>query len=310
MLSTIYYNAKSFVRPLTQNRRLLERMKYLGSPILTAPAGNDLICESLGRPIAIGKIGAGEMAALRQYFRRADSNGHCATWRGHAPRNLHQIAGVYPPEPAVFSKFCRTFIESLTKLDILAVWFNFGEHAAWRRFAPHATLTRLRALEPFYHAQPWTQKLDGRRVLVVTPFVSTIESQYRRRREIWAKKPGFLPDFDLQLLRVPLSAYISKPEYPDWFAALDAMCAEMSSREFDIAIVGAGAWSLPLVAHAKSLGRWAIHLGGSTQILFGIRGRRFDANDIIMQLVNESWVRPSAAETPQRAQVIEGGCYW
>jgi hypothetical protein len=145
---------------------------------------------------------------------------------------------------------------------------------------------------------------------VVTPFVTTTESQYQKRRQVWARKPGLLPDFDLQTLRVPLSAYISKPEYPDWFAALDAMYEQMSSRRFDVAIVGAGAWSLPLVAHAKSLGRWGIHLGGSTQILFGIRGRRFDANETIMRLCNEWWVRPCAAETPQQARVIEGGCYW
>jgi chemotaxis response regulator CheB len=73
---------------------------------------------------------------------------------------------------------------------------------------------------------------------------------------------------------------------------------------------GAGAWSLPLVAHAKSLGAFAIHLGGATQILFGIKGGRWDMHPEVSAFYNEAWTRPSLCETPQGIQKIEGGCYW
>jgi hypothetical protein len=193
---------------------------------------------------------------------------------------------------------------------VLAVWFNRGERQAWRRYAPGAKLTELRALEPYYHGRPWSTNLRGKQVLVVSPFAATIEAQFGRRQEIWAERPDLLPEFDLQTLRVPFSAYLSKPEYPDWFVALDALRRQMDERKFDVAIVGAGAWSLPLVAHAKQLGAWAIHLGGSTQTLFGMRGRRWEQNDRIMRFCNEAWVRPSPSETPSNAVAIEGGCYW
>jgi hypothetical protein len=310
LLDHVYHKLKVLVRPLSSQRRLLERAKYLGTPILSSQAGNDLLAASFGRPLAIGKIGAGEMAALRHHLRGADSNGDSKSWGGHAARNLYRIAGVYPPEPEIYSRFCQLYARALASLDVLAVWFNFGEHAAHSRFLPRARLTQLDALEPYYNDRPWSGHLAGKRVLVVSPFATTIEEQYRRRRVIWRAKPEVLPDFELRTVRVPLSSYVAPPAYPDWFAALDAMCGQMAAAPFDAAIIGAGAWSIPLVAHAKSLGKWAIHLGGVTQILFGIKGQRWEKNQRIMAFCNEAWVRPAAGETPQNVKAIEGGCYW
>ena len=310
MLDDIYYKAKSLVRPITQHRRMLERARYLGTRILSPQEGNDFIARSFDQPAAIGKIGSGEMAALRHYWRLADSNGHCESW-GWEAKNLYRIAGVYPPEAAIFSRFCGEFVRALMHLDVLAVWYNFGENTARRRFAPQATVTALRALEPYYHDRPWSQHLAGKRVLVVSPFADTIQAQYLRRREIWRAKPGVLPDFHLLTLRVPLSAYLTAPEYPDWFAALDAMREQMASISFDVALVGAGAWSLSLVAHAKTLGAWSIHLGGATQILFGVKGRAWEKmNKQVNAFFNEAWTRPSPVETPQEVHEIEGGRYW
>jgi hypothetical protein len=310
LLDAIYRDLKSLVRPITSQRRLLERAKYLRTRILSSQEGNDVLAGSVGRPAAAGKIGGSEIAALRHYLRQADEKGHCQNWRGYVARNLHRGSGVYPPDPSVFSRFCQTYAQALTSLDVLAVWFNFGEHAARRRFAPRASLTELDGLEPYYNDRPWSQQLAGKRVLVVSPFAATIEAQYRRRQEIWRAKPEVLPEFELRTVRVPLSSYLASPQYVDWFAALDAMRQQMAAVPFDAAIVGAGGWSIPLVAHAKSLGAWAIHLGGVTQVLFGIRGRRWENNERIMAFCNEAWVRPSASETPENNRAIESGCYW
>lgn len=305
----VYYRVKTLARPLAKHRRLWERAKYSGTRILSPKAGNDLIASSMGRAGAVAKIGSSELAALRHYLRHADSSGHCESW-GWQVRGLHRIAGVYPPDPEIMSRFCRTYAKALSHLDLLAVWFNFGEKTVWKRFAPKATLVALTALEPFYHDRPWSQNLAGRRVLVVSPFTDTIQVQYRRRAQIWATKPEVLPDFELLTLRSPMSAFLTPPAYPDWFAALDSMREQMASISFDVAIIGAGAWSVPLVAHARSLGAWAIHLGGATQILFGIKGGRWDKLDPISVFFNEAWTRPSASETPREIDKVEGGCYW
>jgi hypothetical protein len=88
------------------------------------------------------------------------------------------------------------------------------------------------------------------------------------------------------------------------------MCAEVEKVDFDIAIIGAGAYGLPLAFHVKSLGKKAIHMGGATQILFGIKGKRWDHHEVISKLYNEHWVRPLPSERPEHYYDIEKGCYW
>ena len=53
-----------------------------------------------------------------------------------------------------------------------------------------------------------------------------------------------------------------------------------------------------------------LDLGGATQILFGIRGRRWDDHRIISKLYNEHWTRPKPTETPRHFDRVENGAYW
>lgn len=80
----------------------------------------------------------------------------------------------------------------------------------------------------------------------------------------------------------------------------------MQSTPFDVALVGAGAWSLPLVAHAKKLGKKGLHLGGQLQLLFGIKGGRWDRGNFY----NEAWLRPLSEERPTGFMRMEKGAYW
>jgi hypothetical protein len=66
----------------------------------------------------------------------------------------------------------------------------------------------------------------------------------------------------------------------------------------------------PLAAHVKRMGKKAIHMGGATQILFGIKGKRWDTHPVIGAMYNEHWVRPALEDVPQQANKVEGGCYW
>ena len=63
-------------------------------------------------------------------------------------------------------------------------------------------------------------------------------------------------------------------------------------------------------AHAKRRGKQAIHLGGPLQILFGIKGKRWDDIPSVSKFYNEYWTRPSDEETPVNNTKVEGGCYW
>ena len=88
------------------------------------------------------------------------------------------------------------------------------------------------------------------------------------------------------------------------------MCDEIGEKQFDIAIVGAGAYAMPICAYIKSIGKIAIQMSGATQLLFGIKGRRWDNHPIISGFYNEYWVRPNEEETPPQVKKVEGGSYW
>ena len=255
-----------------------------------------------GTPTTIGKIGNSEMVAL-----------HCALAKQNLNQgdlhNIFTVAGVFPPTDIGLNDFLVEFSSSLSQVDVLAKWRDEREDILISTYCPSASLVALRELEPFYWGNPWSKALEGKKVLVISPFIDTIYSQYDKRLYLW-KDSTVLPTMELSTIKCPVSHYLRKSSYESWLEALEDMKKQMSIQDFDVCLIGAGAWSLPLAAHAKSLGKTGIHLGGGLQILFGIKGKRWDEHDVISHFYNDYWVRPSVTETPENVSVVEGGCYW
>ena len=89
------------------------------------------------------------------------------------------------------------------------------------------------------------------------------------------------------------------------------MQKDISKLDFDVAILGCGAYGVPLASYIKNtLSKSAIYVGGGLQILFGIKGKRWDNHEIIQTMYNEHWARPSVQETPTDSSSVENGCYW
>ena len=152
--------------------------------------------------------------------------------------------------------------------------------------------------------------LRGRRVLVVHPFSESIREQYEVNRERLFDDPDVLPPFELHVVKAVQSIAGEPTEYESWSDALQSMKQAMDATTYDVCIVGAGAYGLSLAAHAKDSGKQGIHLAGATQILFGIKGRRWEQIEPISKLFNDSWVRPRPSEVPRNSKAVEGGCYW
>ena len=147
-------------------------------------------------------------------------------------------------------------------------------------------------------------------MLVIHPFSDSITRQFEDNRERLFPKKNTLPDFKLDTLKAVQSLSTEGIAFKDWFEALDYMTSEALSREFDVAIVGSGAYGFPLSARLKKAGKKVIHLGGVTQILFGIKGKRWDQREAYSALYNDSWTRPSQEETPRNAGRVDKGVYW
>lgn len=274
-------------------------------------AGAELLRSILrsGKPAAIGKIGASELRVCREAKLVGETAGKEFT--KSVKHEIHLHSGLFPPTDKVLADFARRYEADCAEIDLLAAWFIEGEQTFVDQHVPRAQLIRLVALEPHMAPNPpWTSLLAGKRVVVVSPFARSIESQYARREAVWAKLPGVLPDWKLRTVKAPLSDFLVKSPYGDWFEALTALEAELAKEPFDVAIIGAGAFSIPLAVKAKRLGAVGIHLGGATQIMFGVAGGRWQESDVLRPLATEAWVRPSGDEVPPDYKKMEGGCYW
>ena len=119
-----------------------------------------------------------------------------------------------------------------------------------------------------------------------------------------------MPEFELQLLRAPQTLAGNSDGYASWTEAYEKMRCAISAMEFDVAILGCGAYGLPLGAQIKSIGKIAIHLGGATQLLFGISGKRWADKPSFQAIMTDEWRFPLENEKPRNLEMVEEGCYW
>lgn len=121
-----------------------------------------------------------------------------------------------------------------------------------------------------------------------------------------------MPQFELKTLKAVQTIAGTKDErFDNWFEALDWMVQECKKIDFDVAIIGCGAYGFPLAAEIKKMGKGAIQLCGATQLMFGIKGNRWENISAIKDgLFNDAWVYPNEKEKVSGMKKIENACYW
>jgi len=217
---------------------------------------------------------------------------------------LGELSGFFPNDPKLAEKFTDLMLESCRYTDLLAMWHCEMDDYIITEYMPDVKLSFLNYLEP------WSSALEGKKVLVIHPFEESIKEQYKKRNYIF---PGtnVLPEFELKTLKAVQTIAGEKDErFDTWFDALDYMYNKALEIDFDIAVLGCGAYGFPLAAMLKRAGKQVIHMGGVTQILFGIKGRRWIENPRAELSFNDAWVFPRSSETPNKNKEVEGGCYW
>ncbi len=298
--------------PLTYQERIKLREPSYHKKILYGQEGHDRIAASLdqGLPMMVSRLGGIELDCISFYLL------HRSGKRLDYPRNIkHSMlnnAGFFPAETAFLDKFSYFFLDHLSNTDIMGVWFNDHESMICNDHCKSAELVDLGCLEAFRYKKPWSSRLRSKKVLVVHPFVESINKQYSEKRHMLFKDPDVLPDFELKTVKAVQSIAGSRVDFATWFDAYQYMCDEIGKVDFDIAIIGAGAYGLPLASFVKKLGKQAIHLGGVTQILFGVKGRRWEVEyaTTTAKLFNKHWIRPLESEIPAGYKRVEKGCYW
>lgn len=223
---------------------------------------------------------------------------------------LELHAGVYPPIEQQLALFADQYLKAVQSVDVLGLLKGPFEGWLVKAYAPQAMRANLRDLEPYFHDEPWSQYLEGLKVLVVHPFEESILAQYATRRGKFFTDPKVLPQFELSVLKAPQTIAGNPREYDSWVTTLKILERRIEAAKFDVAILGCGAYGLPLAANIKKMGRIAIHLGGATQLLFGIAGERWRAHPQFQKFINDSWTAPLMRERPLNYEKVEKGAYW
>lgn len=286
-------------------RKIKFKLDYSSKNVKFNNEASNLIAEKIkeGKPLMVARFGAVEMRCVDSYLKGKE---YAEKIKTMATIN----AGIFPNNKQTIDKFCEYYLRCSQNIDILSLWQVKSEKKVIDTKCQNAQFINLRGLEPYYFNNPWSKELEGKKVLIIHPFKDSILNQYLKRDTLFDDK-NILPKFkNLDVIKAVQSNAGSNSRFKDWFEAFDYMCKEIDIKDFDIAIIGAGSYGLPLACYIKELGKQAIQMAGATQILFGIKGKRWDNHEYISKLYKESWVRPLANETPERAKSVEGGSYW
>ena len=287
-----------------------------------------LICELIrgGQPLMVARMGRTEIDVcenVKNTFFRRRSNWKFISWKGQPNflnpfliPNFIKLSGFWPCDDEIaLKRFYRLVCSDMKEVDVLGSWCRNEED--FSEELQKSVKVDRELMTPLLADKPWTMALKGKKVLVVHPFADTIRKQYARREKLFPMNPDILPEFELKVLKAVQTLGYEDPNFKDWFEALDYMKKEIDHIDYDICLLGCGAYGFPLAAHCKRQGKQAVHLGGVLQLLFGIKGKRWETdpgyiNDFpyARTYYNEYWVRASNSETPQKANDVENGCYW
>lgn len=206
---------------------------------------------------------------------------------------LRRHAGVFPPTKENFENFCSIYLNAAWEIDLLGLMESPYEKHFVEAQIPKVLRCGLGSLEPYLNGVPWSRSLKGLSVLVVHAFADSIARQYRENRDHLFSDPQVLPEFELQCLKAPQTMLGETAGFSCWSDALADLKSRVDSMDFDVAIIGCGAYGLPLGAHIKQSGKVAIHFGGAVQLLFGISGQRWRDKPEFRAIMRNHWISPS-----------------
>ena len=169
----------------------------------------------------------------------------------------------------------------------------------------HRSACDFSVLEGFENFWEWFSLLEGRTVLVLNSFEDSIRQQFVHRQKIFAHLNVRYPEFHLKFIKTPITFNSSEFSCPfphrNFFETAEVLCDQVRDCEFDIALLGAGAYTTPLTDTLQDMKKSHLQLGGMLQMYFGVYGGRYDT-PFFRKFMNEDWIRPLDSDKPDVAE--------
>jgi hypothetical protein len=147
--------------------------------------------------------------------------------------------------------------------------------------------------------KPWYKILENKKVLLVSSFADLMKKQYDcgNIQKIDAEFPNTL----IVSYKTPYTFFNNGPD-KNFFETLDGMKKDISSIDFDVAIIACGAYAVFLSDHCHNIGKMGVSIGSMMHNMFGIDPNKKD---------NPLWISAIPEEyKPIGYEKIEGGRYW
>ena len=305
---------------------VIQGLKINAKVTVSAPFCEQIILDSLesGKPTLVGRFGGTEARAYGAYLDTFKAKNifdpmaiifSSVTLRRRI-KQLKDLSGVYPATLKNFKDFVEEYEKCILNTDVLGCWgqtFTWVENVALGRrkavvVPHHVTSPWVEKYEGDVQSRkPWSTFLEGKKVLVISPFAKTFQLQYANIHKIFPS--AVYPNFDPKFLLATQSLG-GLGDNKNWKYHLERMKDSMEEIDFDIALISAGSYAFPLANHAKNLGKIGIHTGGELQLYFGVLGSRWKNSGKTQTYANKYWVRPALNERPSNWKEIEDGCYW
>lgn len=284
---------------------------------MTEEQDSEKICRLLQKSggVLIGRFGTIEMEV----------------WGKPTDKKLHSIleknAGIFPQDN--IQNWILDYEKAAKEADSLAIgWYRPTsglEQFLLKKINWSGEKTCLRALEPYYVTEKnrWTKLLENKKVCIVSSFTQSIQTQIQKgETKIWKNLKGSIWPSGVKWSFIqtgysPITSQgrgswsdITGKEILSWKDAVNSVVEDVCKTESEYVIIGCGGLGMCIGAELKRRGKKCIVMGGAIQILFGVKGRRWENHSVISYFCTEDWIWPSREETPGAADLIEHGCYW
>lgn len=152
----------------------------------------------------------------------------------------------------------------------------------------------------WYKYKEWYTMLKDKKILLINSFAPLMKQQYENGN-LHKIDPNFPIFSDINCYRTPYSFFNNGPD-SNFFETLENIKKQISTIDFDIAIVSCGSYAAFLCDYCDSISKTGISIGSRMHSMFGIDPKIKD---------NPLWISKIPQEyVPENYEKIENGRYW
>ncbi len=260
-----------------------------------------------GEPFAATRLGKTESIIVGEYMKNEKYDDETLKW-------LYSTSGFFSENEINerdVDRYAEATINAVRETDMHMVVFKENIEVVNAYMSAQAAVCRWYGGGIYDGTESdvvWTDALKGKKILVISPYARTVETQYEKREKIYCDRHR-LPEFELityQMISTQMGEHCG---FRDFFDAYEKVKADIRQIDFDIALIAAGAYGYLLSCDIKEMGKQAIELCSYLMPFFGIKTKRHVVQEYINRYYNEYWSFP-IDEPPPYAQQVENGAYW